>query len=245
MRAPTTPEAVQGVSARTINLVIGGIALLIGPVLMLIGHLTQHMVPSAPDLIASSISAYYHYNSITRDLFVGMMSCIGFLTLCYRGWHPDIVWVDRLIGASGCLAAMLVANVPCCNKTSFDFVHGGAAAFFIVLLAVMLMTRFTENSGDADEALHARWKRIRNRIYTLLASGMLASLLPAVLHEAAKNQVSEGAVLLTELGALTCFGLGWLAKSRFLFGYRPEALGILHRTERLEQTLTKWLRLSD
>jgi hypothetical protein len=242
MRTPKTPEAVQGVSSRTINLVIGGIALLIGPALMLIGHLSRDMVISDPQLIANSISAYYHHNSITRDLFVGLLSCIGFLTLCYRGWNPNIVWVDRLIGGSGCAAAMLVANVPCCGHR-LDWIHNGAAAFFIVLLAVMLMTRFTEMSGDDDEKQHSNWKRIRNRIYRLLGWGMLLSLLPALLHMLAPDLVGERAVMLTELGALTCFGLGWLAKSRFIFGYRIEALGAFHRTQAREGILLDVLRL--
>jgi hypothetical protein len=235
-------NVVQGVSSRTINLVIGGIALLIGPVLMLIGHLTQNVVSSKPDIIANSISAYYHHNAITRDLFVGLMSCIGFLTLCYRGWNPNIVWVDRVIGASGCVAAMLVANVPCCGHR-LDWIHGGAAVFFIVLLAVMLMTRFTEKSGDVDETRHPEWKSIRNRFYRIFGCGMLVSLLPAILHMLNPELVGERAVLLTELGSLTFFGLGWLAKSRFLFGYQLEALGAFHRTKAREDMLIKLMRL--
>ncbi len=250
--APMTPShdaptwlKVQGVSARTINLVIGGIALLIGPGLMLIGYLTNGVGTPKHHGIEDSISAYYHYNDITRNLFVGLLSCIGFLTLCYRGWNVRVKWIDRLIGGTGCIAAMLVANVPCCNG-GHSWVHNLAAGVFIVLLAVMLLTRFTEKSGDPDEVAYPIWKSIRNRVFQICGCLMLFSLLPAAASFFMKlSLLGDRAVLVTELGALTFFGLGWLTKSRFAFGYRRDELGTMQRTAAREKWLARVLMASD
>ncbi|MYM21848.1 hypothetical protein GTP46_04175 [Duganella sp. FT135W] len=222
---------IQGTSARTINLCIGGGALLLGPGLVLIGL----FFGGKGWEMAKSISAYYEFSDITRNLFVGVLCAMGLLMSAYRGWSKDNR-CDRTIAVASWVSAWGIALVPF-NSRQYSWLHFSSAGVLFGLMAAMLWWRFTEATGDADEANHCRWKRLRNRIYR----GCALAILVAIIIKAA-SEISYFGIDTTqpanltfwiEVLGLTAFSLGWLTKSRFILGYQ-KADGWLHRTEKRE-----------
>jgi quinol-cytochrome oxidoreductase complex cytochrome b subunit len=236
------PQEVQAIASRTINLVIGGLALLLGPVLMAIGS----MIP-ADDAgttgFAPSISAYYSYNFVTRNVFVGCMSAVGLLMLCYRGWYLKSAAIDRLIGLTGCVASLAIANLPCCEKLPpwYKWGHGTGAFVLFFSLAALLIFRFTDRTEDEDERTFFYWKTLRNLVYRVCGAGIIVtSVTSGILTRIQKMAGIEpkpDALLIVELVCLTLFGIGWLTKSRYLLGYRPSKGAFAYRRPWVEKLL--------
>lgn len=224
---------IQSLSVRTLNLIIGAIALMLGPVLMLVGNMTRGFIHSGSEVICDSVSAYYHFNDITRNLFVGGLTAIGMLLLAYRGWFPGRQVWDRLIGVLGCLLAIAIANIPCCSD--YAKWHNAAAVVLFLILGCMLMWRFTERTGDAQELQHPEWKKMRNTVYRLCAIAMLAALLLRGLSTALGGTFFS--VMAVELVCLTAFGIGWLVKSRYILGYGDSKLSLFRRNSDLEDSV--------
>ena|ERR1700733_5036519 len=225
-----TPEQIaniQGTSARSINLSIGAVAMLLGPMLIIIGYLSLPLFWSYCGwTFAPSISEYYYFNNLTRDIFVGSLGAMGLLIGAYRGWHKNNR-ADRAIAVLGLVAAWLVALVPC-NSAGRD-VHFGAAATLFLLMAIMLAFRFTDKTGDADENAHPRWKNLKNWIYRICAIVMVVTMaIKAVVMLTDFSPIADITFLIEAVG-LFAFSIGWLTKSRFLFGYKA-ADGFLHLT---------------
>jgi hypothetical protein len=238
--SPPTTTAPAGISQRTIYLIIGGIALLIGPTLMLIGYLTPSTALLQKHLIQDSISGYYHHNETTRDLFVGMMTSIGLLTLSYRGWRASTPGIDLSIAIVGCMLCLAIANAPCCDHRLHQ-IHNGAAVALMLLLAFILITRFTENSGDSDETAHPEWKQFRNLVFKLCGWLLVAALLPAGLEAILGLNLGFSGILVTELTGLSLFGFGWLTKSRMILGYRRSTMAFLYWSESRESFVIRLL----
>jgi hypothetical protein len=236
-------QEIQGISSKTINLVIGGIALLLGPMLMVVGVLSHKLSPHE-GLFARSISHYYCYNDVTGDIFVGSLSAVGMLMLCYRGWSQESNMFDRLIGGSGCIAALLIANLPCCSDYKLVALgHGVAAGCLFLLLALMLIQRFTEVTGDEDELSHPMWKSFRNLFFKSCGYAMgvatLVALILIGIEWLIDKPFSFSVFFVLEQICLALFGLGWLAKSRYLFGYKYSKVNFLYWTVPRERLVMK------
>lgn len=222
---------IQGTSARTINLCIGGGALLLGPGLVLIGAAsTRYGWAMAP-----SISEYYVFNDLTRNLFVGTLCAMGLLMSAYRGWNKDNRW-DRTIAIASWLSAWGIALVPCVSA-HYAWLHFSSAAILFGLMAAMLWWRFTEITGDEDEHCHHAWKRLRNRVYRVCALTILAAMAikaaSLIRYFNMDTQQPANLTFWIEVLGLTAFSIGWLTKSRFILGYK-KADGWLHRTDQRE-----------
>ena len=231
-------DDVQGTSARSINLCIGAVALLLGPGLVLLGLVSRSFLPAYEGWVAApSISEYYYFNEFTRNCFVGALAAIGLLISAYRGWHHSALW-DRAIALVSWVAAWLVAFVPC--NSSMSYAHFSAAAVLFGLMAAMLWFRFTEQTGDSDETAHPHWKGVRNRVYRLCAAAIVAAMavkalssIP-VLHFNIKTPWNL--TFWVEVVGLSAFSFAWLTKSRFILGYKKED-GWLHCTPAREVRL--------
>jgi hypothetical protein len=228
------PEAIQdvariqGTSARTINLCIGGGALLLGPGLVLIGAFSSKYGWE----MAASISEYYIFNDLTRNLFVGILCAMGLLMSAYRGWSKNNSW-DRAIAIASWVSAWGIALVPCVSE-HYAWVHFSAAASLFGLMAAMLWWRFTERTGDDDEACHHRWKRLRNRVYRVCAVTILVAMAvkaaSMIRYFDMDTHHPANLTFWIEVIGLTAFSMGWLTKSRFILGYQKSD-GWLHRTD--------------
>lgn len=232
---------VQGTSARTINLCIGGGALLLGPGLVLVGLASKFFLPSHPGWnTAPSISEYYYFNDLTRNGFVGVLCAMGLLMSAYRGWSRHNLW-DRVIAIISWIAAWSVALIPCYSKLSHA--HFAAAATLFGLMAVMLWFRFTDNTGDADEQRFPVWKNLRNRVYRICACVIIGALsvqaLSMIKALGMNTETSGNLTFWIEVAGLSAFSIGWLTKSRYMLGYKS-ADGWLHRTPARE---AKWGKL--
>lgn len=239
-----SPQESQAIPSRTINLVIGGIALMLGPLLMAVGYVTPAL--HGAQGIAPSISDYYCYNLVTRDIFVGMLSAVGVLMLCYRGWYFKSAVIDRVIGFAGCIAALAIANLPCCDTFPLIFNQGhfAGAALLFLLLAFMLIFRFTDRIDDRCEMKYPYWKALRNIAYRFCGFGILTvSIGGSAMIFLQKRAGTPGAgalsLLIVEMLCLTLFGLGWLAKSRYLLGYERDKAAFLYRREEWEAWMLK------
>jgi hypothetical protein len=213
--------------------------MLLGPGLVLVGLASMNYLPTHPGWEAApSISEYYYFNDLTRNGFVGALFAIGMLISAYRGWHKNDMW-DRVIAVVSWLAAWLVALVPC--YSCYSKVHFGAAAVLFGMMAAMLWFRFTDATGDEDELKYPRWKGFRNRIYRgcalLIAGAMIVRAFSLFNVLGLATVTPWNLTFWIEVVGLSAFSLGWLTKSRFLFGYEARD-GLLHRTPALESALT-------
>ena len=238
-------QEIQAIASRTVNLVIGGLALMLGPVLMLIGW----FIPPdcGPIGFAPSISAYYSYNFVTQNIFVGWMSAVGILMLCYRGWSLKSDGLDRAIGIAGCVASLTLANLPCCEALPawYKWGHGAGATVLFGLLSALLIFRFTDGTQDEDEERFIYWKTLRNLVYRFCGVGIIvtgaASLFLTWIQKSASIEPWPTELLIVEMICLSLFGIGWLTKSRYLLGYRRSKAAFAYRREWVERLLITWL----
>lgn len=220
----SNPELIQGVSARSVNFTIGACAFLLPGVLILAGVLSSPYLGSGKFLVwglASSLSHYYFFNGLTRNIFVGGLCAVGFLMLSYKGWG-DTRGKDRFVGVFALFAACGIGLIPCERVVSGfpnERLHGVATLALFGLIAYMLWFRFTERTGDSSEKSSEAQKEFRNLVYRacsvlLVLDGLFFLLGPYTGLWAY--------VLVSEAVAMMLFGVGWLTKSRFVFGYGPE-----------------------
>lgn len=167
-----------------------------------------------------SVSAYYHTNA--RDLFVGLLVCVGFFLVTYRGYDP----IDDIVATAAGIAAMGIAVFPCLGEVCpmrpaglfrfpaavSDKLHLASAVSFFLLCAANSLFLFTRT--DKRRAM-TRNKVRRNRIYVacglvmILAMGALAA---AMLLLDRALLLRTRAVFWVELLMLAAFGVSWLTK---------------------------------
>lgn len=209
--------------------------MLLGPGLVLVGLGSRGFLVTHEGWVAApSISEYYYFNDLTRNCFVGAMAAIGLLISAYRGWHQNNFW-DRSIAIASWAAAWLVGLVPCDSPLSW--IHFSAAATLFGLMAAMLWYRFTEHTGDSDEESHPDWKRLRNRVYRscalIIAAAIAVKALSLITSLHFEVRTPWNFTFWIEVVGLFAFSIGWLTKSRFIFGYKRED-GWLHWTKARE-----------
>lgn len=238
--ATTDTEKIQGTSARTINLCIGSIALLLGPGLVLIGQMSRFFLPTHTGWpTAPSISHYYYFNDLTHNCFVGALVAIGFLMLSYRGWSRHNHW-DRAVAFLSGISAWVVGLVPCCS--SISWLHFSGAVTLFGLMAAMLRYRFTEHTGDVDEKAYPAWKDLRNRVYRVCSNMILIAMaikaISLIFPDQSDIRHPGNLTFWIEVIGLISFSIGWLTKSRFVLGYGKKD-GYLHRTAARESKFAK------
>ncbi|MBN1646556.1 MAG: hypothetical protein JW874_00865 [Spirochaetales bacterium] len=174
--------------------------------------------------VQRSISFYYHTNM--QDFFVGLMFCVGMFLLTYSGHDIRDITVSRVSGTCG----VMIAFFPCLAGSGpglkcgifqlpanfCNVVHLAAAITFFIALAVNSLFLFTLSDKPKDR--RGRSKHIRNAIYIICGTIIIASLLVLLfLYIGMKDLHETKLVLLFETIMLVAFGISWLVKGETLF----------------------------
>lgn len=133
----------------------------------------------------------------------------------------------NLVEGNATLRSDLVDSVAAGALSLFsspDSLHFGAAIILLIILfyfAFIAFTRVREGDRGPDGEILYR-KRFRNLIYYLASAGMVASfaiMLLYLLDIRTEPVLGLPAVFFGEALALASFGVAWLVKGRFWFGW--------------------------
>jgi hypothetical protein len=184
----------------------------------------------------TSLSAYYHAD--IRDLFVGVLSAIGFTLFLYKGFSRSEDWALNAAGVLAigiaffpmapdnplrcrqvCIDAACLATSARFDRTFDPLIASGlhgwfAVAFFVAIAFVCICC--------ASRTLHLipdrRVRRAYHWTYRLL--GALMILLPAAvalltkLDPASANDCTDFTVVRVEIAGVWVFAAYWLVKTR-------------------------------
>ena len=197
-----------------------GVLALVFPLIFLISSWLLHRTEMQP-----SISEYYITRELERNLFVGVLICIGVFLWLYEGYS---YWENRILDVAGILVA-LVALIPV-SATSFMLgdlvipvrgkiggatfsIHGFCAvAFFICIIAVSTVFSRTTLEG---RSVRAKWIRIYTLIATWMFVGIGLSVVSGVLHESWLGRIfNRKGVFWTEAFGVWGFATFWLVKTK-------------------------------
>lgn len=170
--------------------------------------------------LQNSISAYYYTN--VRDVFVGILVCVGLFLLAYKG--PERI--DNLATSVSGVAGIGIAFFPCYieGKTAersgvfqidpgvSDLLHFSFAGLFFILLALISLFLFTLSDKAKTPT---KQKGDRNKVYIGSGITILACLLSFLLLRVALGaERFNGSPLIFWLEALMllAFGISWLTK---------------------------------
>ncbi|HTO72509.1 MAG TPA: hypothetical protein VMJ30_01765 [Gemmatimonadales bacterium] len=198
VHSPRTPE----IDHHTIKLIVGIIALTLGPLVNLFAA-----VP------LTSISASYYSIGLPQSIFIGFLFATAAFLLSYNGESG----AEMVLSKVAAVAALAVALVPCqCDgrAVTMPFVHGLAAAVMFLIL-----TYFCYCFRQRAIVKPSKQSKLRALIYTLCAAVMVLSILALALDHLTHGTVSRHDPWLTyqgEYAALTAFGISWLTASRML-----------------------------
>lgn len=221
---------VTSISARTVNLVIGCLAISLPMLLFFVGLTIPQPIENTycgvnHKIYADSISHYYCWSDVTRNIFVGVLTGVALLFLAYRGWAKVSMRVDRVIALACSVLALCVANFPAEGSSWVSWVHGLSAGLLFSILSYIAACRFSENSEDEDERENHHWKAVRNGLFRIFSIVMLFGIVFIVFNFVLikifnLSPVTSRFVFWGELITLVAFGFAWLTKSRFIFGYK-------------------------
>jgi hypothetical protein len=190
------------ISYNTIKLVVGVIAISLAA---LTNYFSQTPL--------QSISASYHENGWSRDIFVGFLFAVSAFLLAYNGKS----FLELVLSKIAAIAAMGVAMFPCkcvVHPEKIPHLHGISAVVMFVILAIFcyIFFRRAKKKGHG-QAL------IRATIYATCGVFILAAILIVGVDRLLDGAISSKIVRLTFYGeavALVSFGVAWLTASRFL-----------------------------
>lgn len=157
--------------------------------------------------IPSSISSTYYTHA--GAVFMIILGACSVFLMFYDGYDKTDDILNTIAGVFG----LLICLFPCWNNAekvgTFQVpvgisatIHNISAIVFFVILAYVSLFQFTKSNGNMTEK-----KKKRNAIYRVCGVGMVASfailLLPSFYIQ----------VWLTEMFALSFFGISWLTKA--------------------------------
>ncbi|WP_258097380.1 hypothetical protein [Marinoscillum pacificum] len=174
------------------------------PILIVIGH--GH--------IERAMSYYYYTNMST--VFTGVLITFGLVLFTYRGKvvPGEKFSENRLTNASG-FFALIVALVPTQfgqpiqaiyyvhNDPVRGLIHNGSAVIFILLMGIIVLTKFTKAKYFKRFYQVAGWGVIFGLIFTIFSY---------VYMRVSHHQLFPGAVILGQTIALWAFGAAWLRR---------------------------------
>lgn len=174
--------------------------------------------------IYDSISMYYYSNM--RDVFVGILICVSFFLMTYKGYELIDNILVKVTGVFGiCIALFPCENLAyskpvgifmLSNRTT-NYVHLISAVLFFLLLAINSIFRFTKSD---TKVLRRTKKYYRNLVYRISGYIMIISLSILVLSTLIMNEtmrIKSKVTLITEIVMLFGFGISWLVKGGILF----------------------------
>ena len=166
--------------------------------------------------LQDSMSAYYHANQTTRDIFVGILIALGLFICLYRGFSTRENWTLNLAGIFAIGVALFPMEWDCgdaCRKFSL---HGFFAVSLFLCMAYVCIR-------CASETLHLlKNPSIEDRyrkIYKWLGIGMIiAPIIAWVLTVVFRHAY----VFIIEFVGIAIFAAYWLVKSHELKSTEPE-----------------------
>ena len=174
-----------------------------------LGMLLPWIVVLLIGYIPSSISATWYTNACTP--FMIILGSASFLLISYKGYDliDDVVLTCSGIAGLGiCLFPCAVNNVFgrvgtfLIDRSTSDTIHFICALIFFGLMSYNSIFLFTKSSGEMTKK-----KQIRNIIYIVCGTGMIASFLILLLPH------FHIQVWLVETIALFFFGISFLTKA--------------------------------
>lgn len=166
-----------------------------------------------------SISITY-YNIYAVGTFMLVLGSASILLICYKGYTK----IDDIINTIAGILGLMICLFPMEYKVDGEFIKTGvlhlssnishiihccSAIGFFGLLAFNSVFLFTKSEG-----VKTKGKKIRNIIYYVCGAGMLLSFLCLLLPV-------YNSTWITEMLALTFFGISWLTKAN-LFKFLDE-----------------------
>ena len=157
--------------------------------------------------IPSSISSTYYTHA--GAVFMIILGACSVLLMFYDGYDK----MDDIINTTAGIFGLLICLFPCGTDAErvgtfqvpveiSSAIHNISAVVFFLILAYVSLFQFTKSNGNMTEK-----KKKRNVIYRVCGVGMIASfailLLPSFYIQ----------VWLTEMFALSFFGISWLTKA--------------------------------
>ncbi len=162
-----------------------------------------------------------HYFTEFRDLFVGVMICVSFFLVTYKGY--DIL--DNIVTVAIGVFGMGIALFPCeytdvTRKVSIflldnkvtHIIHCVCAAAFFALLAFNSIFLFTKSRRPVHKGSR---KYYRNIVYIVCRVLMVVPLLALAVVSIIDNQEFNDRthiILILETMMLVSFGVSWLVK---------------------------------
>jgi hypothetical protein len=190
------------VSYLSLRRIVGTLGVLL-PVLLALGC----FMFGACNELQESISDYY--DTIMRNVFVGVLFVIGWFMFAYRGYEQT----DDVAGHLACAFSLGVALFPPNSASrTIQILHYVSAAALFLVLSYFSLYLFTKTS---DEVAPTPRKLIRNKIYQTCGAIMLASIAAIALYHAFLQHTSIAAikpVFWLESLALWAFGWSWFLK---------------------------------
>jgi hypothetical protein len=198
---PKRPE----IDEHTIKLIVGVIAIMLA-------YLTS-LFSETP---LQSISASYHENGWSRDIFVGCLFAIFAFLLSYNG-KPPYQFFQIVLSKMAAFAALGVAMFPCkCgnNVEVIPYAHYISAAVMFIILAIFCYFFFQRAWGKGYS--HAKFRAC---IYAVCGIIIVSSILILAIDHFSGDIISTKISRLTfysERAGLVAFGIAWLSASRVL-----------------------------
>ena len=157
--------------------------------------------------IPASISQTYYTNA--GAVFIIILGACSVFLMFYDGYNKKDDVLNTIAGIFGLLICLFPCRYNAERVGTFQTpvvisaaIHDISAAVFFVILAYVSLFQFTKSNGNMNEK-----KKKRNVIYRVCGVGMIASfailLLPSFYIQ----------VWLTEMFALSFFGISWLTKA--------------------------------
>lgn len=157
--------------------------------------------------IPASISETYYTNA--GAVFIIILGACSVFLMFYDGYNKKDDVLNTVAGIFGLLICLFPCRYSAERVGTFQTpvaisaaIHDISAAVFFVILAYVSLFQFTKSNGNMTEK-----KKKRNVIYRVCGLGMIASfailLLPSFYIQ----------VWLTEMFALSFFGISWLTKA--------------------------------
>ena len=166
-----------------------------------------------------SISAYYYTN--VRDFFGGLMICMSFFMMTYKGYER----IDTIANLAAGLSGIGVGLFPCLldapdapvgffqlRESCSNIVHVACAGTFFVILALSSLFLFTRKREDR---MPTERKLLRNIVYRICGWVMIATLvgiLIVMIFLSDSIQEKTRIVFFAETILLEAFGISWLVK---------------------------------
>lgn len=170
--------------------------------------------------VRPTISEYY--DSVARDVFVGVLCTISAFLFSYRGYDDRDDWAADLGG----VFSLGVALFPTTSENAWvRFGHLGCALCMFAVLAYFSMFLFTRTNPNKEPT---RQKLMRNRVYRVCAVVILLAIVASLgfwpfLSTTPLSRLKP--LFWFEAAALVAFGVAWTVKGELVLRDAVHGLG--------------------